>query len=173
MQPGNNNQNVPLALSIIHETTNAASKSYLPKRADVAKFLTSSTLGGPFRTPSTDLRQMFLGMLLSLKTKTEFYRVLDDWIEQLCDSPAFKLTVQTKSALVSTLRAQAILIDELLVDGYQFVRAAQLQSDPIERRFSQYRQMNGGRFLVSLREVINSERILKCQSLNKVDIDMW
>ena len=90
---------------------------------------------------------MFLGMLLSLKTKkqnTEFYRVLADWIEQWCDSPAFKLTAQTKSALVSTLRAQAILIDELLVDGYQFVRTARLQSDPIERRFCQHRQTSGG-----------------------------
>ena len=33
--------------------------------------------------------------------------------------------------------------------------------------------MNGGRFLVSLREVINSERILKCRLLIKVDIDFW
>ena len=57
---------------------------------------------------------MFLGMLLSLKTKkTEFYRVLANWIEQWCDSPAFKLTVQTKSALVSTLRVQIILTGEL------------------------------------------------------------
>ena len=34
-------------------------------------FWQSSTLGGPFRTQSTDLRQMFLGMLLSLKTKKQ------------------------------------------------------------------------------------------------------
>ena len=50
---------------------------------------------------------------------------------------------------------------------------SRLQSDPIERRFSQYRQMSGGRFLVSLREVTNSERIIRCRSLVKVDINFW
>ena len=47
------------------------------------------------------------------------------------------------------------------------------QSDPLERRFSQYRQMSGGRFLVSLREVLNSERILACRSLILEDINFW
>ena len=49
-----------------------------------------------------------------------------------------------------------------------------LQSDALERRFSRYRQMSGGRFLVSLiREVMNSERILSCRSLIKEDINFW
>ena len=33
--------------------------------------------------------------------------------------------------------------------------------------------MSGGRFLVSLREVMNSERILACRSLIKEDINFW
>jgi hypothetical protein len=33
--------------------------------------------------------------------------------------------------------------------------------------------MSGGRFLVSLREVLNSERILSCRSLIKEDINFW
>ena len=37
-----------------------------------------------------------------------------------------------------------------------YILRARLQSDPIERRFSQYRQVSGGRFLVSLREVLNT-----------------
>jgi len=45
---------------------------------------------------------------------------------------------------------------------YDFVMVGRLQSDPLERRFSQYRQMSGGRFLVSLREVISSEKFLTC-----------
>ena len=36
-----------------------------------------------------------------------------------------------------------MLIDELLNDGYDFILTARLQSDPIERRFSQCRQMSG------------------------------
>ena len=50
---------------------------------------------------------------------------------------------------------------------------ARLQSDPVERRFSQYRQMSGSRFLDNLREVLNSERILRCRSLIKENINFW
>ena len=42
---------------------------------------------------------------------------------------------------------------------------AKFQSDQLKRRFSQYRQMNGGRFLVSLREVVHSKNILLRRSL--------
>ena len=44
---------------------------------------------------------------------------------------------------------------------------ARLQSYPVERRFSQYRQMNGGRFLDNLRDVLKSRKILWCRSLIK------
>ena len=67
---------------------------------------------------------------------------------------------------VDVYRPQADLIDELIDDGYEFV-TARFQSDFNERRFSQYLQMSGGRFLVSLREVLNSERILICTALIK------
>ena len=33
--------------------------------------------------------------------------------------------------------------------------------------------MSGGRFLVSLREVLNSERMLSCRSLIKENINFW
>ena len=52
-----------------------------------------------------------------------------------------------------------MLIHELLQEEYAFVLVERLQSDPLERRFSRYRQMSGGRFLVSLREIYNSERV--------------
>ena len=42
-----------------------------------------------------------------------------------------------------------------------------LQSDPVEKRFSQSRQMSDSRFLDNLREVLNSERILRCRSIIK------
>ena len=83
------------------------------------------------------------------------------------------LTSKTSYALVLTLRAQSGLIKELLSEGYDFVMTSRLQSDPIERRFLQYRQMSGGRFLVSLREVTNSERIIRCRSLVNADINFW
>ena len=71
----------------------------------------------------------------------------------------FCLTKQTFDALIRTLRAQASLVEDLLLEGYDFVVPRRFQSDPLEKRFSRYRQMSGGRFLVSLREVLLSERI--------------
>ena len=47
---------------------------------------------------------------------------------------------------------------------------SRFQSDPIKRRFSQYRQMSGGRFLVSLREVTNSERRQRLTSGKKISV---
>ena len=40
------------------------------------------------------------------------------------------------------------------------------------RRFGQYRQMSGGRFLVGLREAILSEKIIKLKTLLKDDINI-
>ena len=59
------------------------------------------------------------------------------------------------------------------MDDHKYILTARLQSDPIERRFSEYRQLNGGHFLVSLREVETSEKIWLCQTLLKENINFW
>ena len=64
-----------------------------------------------------------------------------------------------------------MLVLDLLTDGYQFVLTRRLQSDRLENRFLQYRQMSGGSFLVGLREVLCSEKILKCRSHLKAGIE--
>ena len=48
---------------------------------------------------------------------------------------------------------------------------SRFQTDPLEKHFSKYRQMSGGRFLVSSREVLSSEKILCMKSLIKEDIN--
>ena len=80
--------------------------------------------------------------------KVEFFLSLADWLESWRETAGsvFCLSKQTSSALVKTLRAQAQLIKDLLEENYVFVLTARMQSDPIERRFSQYRQINGGHF---------------------------
>ena len=65
-----------------------------------------------------------------------------------------------------------MLMQELLDEGYEFIFTRRFQSNPLENRFSHYRQMNGGRFLVSLR-VLSTERILTCRSLLKQNINFW
>ena len=64
-----------------------------------------------------------------------------------------------------------MLMQELLDEGYEFIFTRMFQSDPLENRFFQYQQMSGGRFLVSLREVLSTERILTCRSLLKQNIN--
>ena len=85
----------------------------------------------------------------------------------------FTLTKQTSYALITTLRATASLIDDLLEESYSFVFTSRLQSDPLELRFSKYRQTSSGKFLVSLLKVCNSEKILAVRSLLKEDINFW
>ena len=108
--------------------------------------------------------------------KTDFLRKTADWFEswkhlQIPLSKKFTLTKQTFSALVTTLRATAALTDDLLIEGFEYVLLVRFQADPIERRFSVYRQMSGGMFLVSVREVVNSEKIILLKSLLKENVD--
>ena len=100
-----------------------------------------------------------------------FAHWLDDWRSN--ETGIFCLSRQTFDALIRTLRAQSQLVRDLLSDGYEYVIMGKFQSDPLERRFSQYRQMSGGRFLVALREVLCTENILKCTSLLKAGIQFW
>ena len=62
--------------------------------------------------------------------------------------------------------------DLLKIDCYKFILTARFQSDPIEMRFGQYRQMSEGRFLVSLKEVLCSEKIIKIKSILKEGLEI-
>ena len=94
------------------------------------------------------------------------------WLHGLKDCENFTLSVQTSSALQRTLLCQVFLIENLLSGGFKFVLTARFQSESIERRFDQYRQMSGGKFWIELKDVTWSERILKIKSLVKESIDI-
>ena len=68
------------------------------------------------------------------------------------------------AALVCTLRCHAALIDDLLSEGQQYVLTAKFQSNPIERRFGQYRQISGGSFLISAKDIAILEKMLKVKT---------
>ena len=175
LHPGANKQSVPLALAIFHETTIAGIKTYYPERRDLAGFLQIiHTWWNIANSKQKFSPNVLNNAIVSGDGKVEFYVYLADWIETWCESPYFTLTANTANAIIVTLRGQTMLIKELITeDQYEFVLTGRLQSDAIERRFSRYRQMSGGRFLVSLREVLNSERILACQSLIKANVNFW
>ena len=107
--------------------------------------------------------------------KPQFLRAFADWIDtrdeaKIPNSEKF-LSAQTSSALRQTLRCQAELIDDLR-ESYNFVLTARFQRDPLEKRYGQYRQMSGGRFLVSCKDILQSENILKIKSLVKQGFDI-
>ena len=81
----------------------------------------------------------------------------------------FRLRVSARKAIIVTLRAQPSRIEDLS-EGYRYVLTARYQSDPRKGKLSRYRQMNGGNFLVSLREVCSSESILLLQGMVKESI---
>ena len=175
IHPGNNKQNVSLALAIFDESTSAAIKSYFPDRLDAANIL--SCFHKLFVICNSKQRFNTANQLgnaaVSGDNKPDFLLSFADWVETWSACPAFTLTSQTSHALITTLRCTAYLITDLLNEDYEYVLTARFQSDPIERHFSKYRQMSGGRFLVSLREVNSSEKILALNSIIKEDINFW
>ena len=82
------------------------------------------------------------------------------------------MAAQIGSALVRTLLCLALLIEDLLGEGHDFVLTSRFQSDPLERQFGQYQQISGGRFLVGLQDVTSSEKIIKITSLLKADLEI-
>ena len=86
--------------------------------------------------------------------KVDFLRVFAEWLENWLKngSASFRFSNQTVQALIWTLRSKADFLNELLMDDHKYILTTRLQSNSIERRFSQYRQLNGEHFLVSLRD---------------------
>ena len=174
LHPGNNKQNVGLALAIFDEKTIAACKSYFPLRKDMAGFMKLISTWWIIANSNRRYNANPLGNAIEHGDgKLGFYEELAQWIEEWCKCPNFCLSKQTANALVLTLRSQAKLIRDLFSEGYSHVMTRRFQSDKLENRFSQYRSMSGGRFLVSLREINSSERVLTCRSLLKAGVNYW
>ena len=181
LHPGNNKQNVPLALNIFHETTAAGILSYFPAETAASGFLKLINSWWTISNSKTsiDTHNRLGNAAVRGDKKPEFLREFATWLEKWrdmripgCDK--FTLTPQTFDALIVTLRGTAALIEDLFEDEeYAFILTARLQTDPLERNFGKVRQMSGGRFLIGLREFMSSEKILCMKSLLKADINCW
>jgi hypothetical protein len=167
LDPSSCKQSVPVALAIISESTQAAVRMFCPGEAAGAAFL--GLLNQFWLASNSKARYSnHAGGHAAARgsNKPAFFRRFADWAERCSFSP------QTRAALARTARCMAALIEGLLDSGYDFVMTARFQSDPLERRFGQYRQMSGGRFLVSLMNTEVSEKILKVRALLELDIDI-
>ena len=50
-------------------------------------------------------------------------------------------------------------------DGLDFLLMGKISSDPIEKRFGRYRQMSGANYYVSVRQIMQSEKIIRLKAL--------
>ena len=129
--PGNDKQNTSLALGIFHETTIAACRSYFPERNDVANFLNLILTWWTISNSNNKYNPNVLGNAITKgDVKLFFFEKFADWLEEWSQCPNFSLSKQTSKALILTLRSQAMLIDELLNEDYDYVLTRRLQSDP-------------------------------------------
>ena len=148
-----NKQNVPLAL----ETTITAARSYFPNWRVVGSFL---EIFNTWWTISNSKERFSPNIL-----RNAVINGTKNWVFK--SSGRLDWTNNSNCVCIDYYSLCPCFAYRRLTEAYQHVITARLQSDPVERRFSQYRQMSGGRFLNNLREVLNSKRILRCRSLIK------
>jgi hypothetical protein len=104
----------------------------------------------------------------SMDWKLTYLRDCADFLKRWEASGKPGLTRETFLALRHTCLALAdcatFLIDCL---GFKFVLLGQLQSDSIESRFGWFWQLSGANYFVSMRQVVESDRIIRALSLLK------
>jgi hypothetical protein len=78
------------------------------------------------------------------------------------------LTKETMLAMKHTCTTLIALSKYLLSEkGYKFVLLGQFQSDPIERRFGWYRQLNGANYFASMKQFLEAEKTIRITCLTK------
>ena len=141
LHPGDNKQSVPLALAIFDPTTSAAIESYFPESNAAAQFLRLINLWWTISNSKQQFNMNFHrgDAAKANDCKPTFLRKLADWfsewkIQQPANTEKSTLSKQTTSALVTTLRCTATLIEDLLEEGYAYVLTARFPTDPLERQ---------------------------------------
>ena len=163
-----------LALAVFDVSTSSAIRNYFPQCEASASFLALINTWWTISNSKNKFHPNPLGNgIIKGDNKIYFFYAMADWLEKWSKCPNFVFTKQTMDAMITTLRGTAMLINDLLNEGYTYVLTSRLQSDPLERYYGRIRQMSGGRFLVSLVELNNSQRIISLRSLIMEDINFW
>ena len=180
-------QNVNLVLKVFNEYVieallNFGKKKCLPFSSEVAGYIkvihiwwtimnvkskfAGKRLNNKFATPLTndseDLKYEFLD---------NFYLWLQVWDENKATNG--NLTRETFTALKHTTHAIIELTDycisELKMD---YILTGKFQTDNLEERFSKYRQLSGGNYNISIRQVFESEKKLRMMSVLKKTLSL-
>lgn len=99
----------------------------------------------------------------------QFVMWLKEWgnlnIENV-DKRHGKLSLQTQHAILHTCETLICLCEYLLTElKFHYVLLGKFQTDSLEGRFGQYRQMSGGNYHVSVAQILQSEKKIKVVNL--------
>ena len=98
--------------------------------------------------------------------KIQFLLDFANWLKEWEESKTSGLSKETFLAVKQTSLALAMLAKYLLQHcNFRYVLLGQVQSDEIEQHFGKYRQLLGGNFFVSVRQVLEAEKIIRMKSL--------
>ena len=87
-------------------------------------------------------------------------------LEQWKASGQSGLTNETFTACIQSVKAMMALASHLILErGFTYVLPGKFTSDPIEGRFGWYRQVNGGNFYMSILQLFQAEKKIRCLSL--------
>lgn len=98
-----------------------------------------------------------------------FHSWLNAWENNNIPQRQGILSKETMFALKHTVKTMSALAEHLLNDvQLQYVLLGKFQTDYLEFRFSQYRQMTGSNYNVSVNQIMESEKKLKILSVMKI-----
>ena len=98
--------------------------------------------------------------------RLQFFEHFGQWLQEWGSGGKGCLTHQTLRALQHTsltfIELTKYVLNKL---GMKYILLGKLQTDMIERRFGEYRQLSGGNYNVSVQQVLESEKKLRVSSL--------
>ena len=177
--------NVKLALRVFCDITVASLRTFGPSQEQlpnwegtqfvieiILKFWNIVNVKTPFKgkhkrlddaNPISDLNDNRITWM------TEFVTWLYKWRQYSEANNTTFLTTETFEALSHTMNGMVYMIHDLLNNNIlDYILLGKFQTDNLESRFGQYRQLSGCNYLVSVAEVMQSERKLRIKGLLKL-----
>lgn len=115
----------------------------------------------PLTSTEEDVKYVFLHKFLDW---------LDKWESMNCSTGM--LTKETHNALKNTTYAMTQIVSYCQKElGLHYILPGKFQTDHLENRFSLYRQLAGGQYHVSVRQIFESEKKLRMQTSIKLSME--
>lgn len=167
-----------LAMSVFHDSTIAALEFYSqnghPEFLDTFNFI--KLISDLIKI--VNVKSAFVGYRRNDSLKYPFTSTDDSRLSQLDQyaelfenwkkSKLPGLSHETNFAVVNMCRSVKNIVVHLLTEcNFDVVLPGYFQSDPLEARFGHYRQMSGGNYFISVKQLMESEKKIKLVSLLK------